>query len=862
MKVRGSFFIAGLLILLLASGLMAQSELKKISLESGWQFSQAGKDDWAGAKVPGCVHTDLLANEKIDDPFWRDNEQKLQWIGKTDWQYRKTFQLKEESLQRNIDLVFEGLDTYAEVFLNGKKILSADNMFRKWRVRINNFARAGQNSLLIKFASPINRILPSMKNIPYQLPASNDQGEKTSPYTRKAPYQFGWDWGPRYVTCGIWRPVYLEIWDKARIENVFVRTKELDTEEHKSALLQLNLEIEASEAGEFQLTYGRITAATTEGYKKLNLLKGLNTISVELEINKPNLWWPRGQGEQNLNKMIVVISGKDKALHSQITSFGIRKVELLQIKDDQGESFTIAINGRPIFAKGANWIPADIFPSRMTPGKYSHLLQSCADANFNMLRVWGGGIYEDKKFYGLCDELGIMVWQDFMFACSMYPGDEAFLENVRAEAVDNIKRLRNHPSIVLWCGNNENETAWFHWGWQKALPEKVWDDYLRLFHNILPNAVALYDPGKPYWPSSPSSNLIADAGAENIGDQHYWGVWHGEEPFEEYRKHTPRFSSEYGFQSFPMINTVNSYTLPEDHDIESPVMKAHQKHPRGNSLIKKYMDWYYPEPRDFESFLYMSQILQAEGIKVAAEHLISNMPWCMGSLYWQTNDCWPVASWSGIDYFGRWKALQYYAKRFYADLLIVAKWDKYKGVALEAVWTGDYRDEGGEFPQLSGKVVVMDTSGKVLASAKVAGKAATGQGSLELEVNHLAEINSALWENKNALFYVNISSKGGKVAAEQYLFPVSFKELKLEKATISHEIREEGESIIITVKTDRPAFNVYLELEGVEGNFDDNFFHLMPGKAREVVFKAGNRGELKRSAARRLKVISLIDAIK
>ena len=364
----------------------------------------------------------------------------------------------------------------------------------------------------------------------------------------------------------------------------------------------------------------------------------------------------------------MLIDGKP--IDEITTRTGLRSVELRQQPDKSGKSFTFVINGVPVFAKGGNWIPADSFPTRISKDKYRQLLESVRDTNMNMLRVWGGGIYERDDFYELCDEMGILVWQDFMFGCSLYPGDQAFLDNVRQEAIDNVKRLRNHPSIVIWVGNNEIESGWFHWGWKNQLPAKLWDDYLKLFYGVLPEVCARWIRRGLIGPVRPVPIWKTIIESQKMGDLHYWQVWHASLPFSEYEKQFPRFMSEYGFQSFPQIETVNTYTVPADHDIKSPVMMAHQRHPRGNQLIREYMLREYPEPKDFESFLYVSQVLQAEGIKIGAEHLRRIMPHNMGSLYWQINDCWPVASWSSIDYTGRWKALQYYARRFYSDILV------------------------------------------------------------------------------------------------------------------------------------------------------------------------------------------------
>ncbi|HEX8293121.1 MAG TPA: glycoside hydrolase family 2 TIM barrel-domain containing protein, partial [Pyrinomonadaceae bacterium] len=673
MKTKRLTLAALPLLLLAAHAARAQAQTAgktAVALDSGWTFRQAGKEEWRKATVPGSVHTDLLANRLIEDPFYRDNEPKLQWVGKADWEYRTTFDAPAALLRRrHVELVFEGLDTYATVYLNDRPVLAADNMFRTWRVDAKGALKAGANTLRVVFRSPVNEILPRMKTLGYELPAVNDQGEKTSPHTRKAPYQYGWDWGPRFVTCGVWKPARLEAWDDARIDNLRVNLLRLDD---KMAVLTVHAAVVSSVETEAALELYAPDAGDSAPARvsRVRLRKGENLASGVVAIAKPERWWPAGMGRQRLYslKARLLVGGvrRDEAA----TRVGLRTVELRQQPDAAGKSFAFVVNGVPVFAKGANWIPADSFPERVTRERYRRLLESARDANMNMLRVWGGGYYEADEFYELCDELGIMVWQDFMFACSMYPGDEQFLESVRAEATDNVRRLRNHPSVVLWCGNNEVETAWQHWGWKERLPAKLWDDYKKIFHGVLPEVVAREDPSRPYWPSSPSSNLEDDSDSQRVGDIHYWEVWHASKPFDYYERQRPRFMSEYGFQSFPLIETVRAYTLPADHDIQSPVMLAHQKHPRGNQLIREYMLRDFPEPKDFESFLYASQVLQAEGIRVGAEHLRRLMPHNMGSLYWQLDDCWPVASWSSVDYFGRWKALQYYARRFYAPVLL------------------------------------------------------------------------------------------------------------------------------------------------------------------------------------------------
>ena len=821
----------------------------ELNLNGGWRFREAGKPDWHPAAVPGCVHTDLLANHLIEDPFYRDNEQKQQWIGKTDWEYQTTFTPEASLLNAaHIELVFDGLDTYADVYLNDKPLLKADNMFRGWRADCKALLKPGDNSLRIRFRSPINEILPVMKAMSYELPASNDQGEKTSPHTRKAPYQFGWDWGPRFVTCGIWKPVRLVAWNDARISDLHVELKQASA---SAAIVVAHVEIIASSALDAVVSaaagIGSQKARAAE--KTVKLTPGMNRIDLELSIADPRLWWPNGLGAQPLYTTSATLMVNGRRLDEAERRIGIRTVELRQQPDKDGKSFTFVVNGVPVFAKGGNWIPADSFPNRVTHERYRQLLQSCKDANMNMLRVWGGGYYEMDDFYDLCDEMGLLIWQDFMFACSMYPASPAFLESVRQEAVDNVTRLRNHPSIAIWVGNNEIETAWQHWGWKKTLPSSLWDDYLKIFHGVLPEVVRSLDPSRPYWPSSPSSNLEEDSDSPRMGDVHYWEVWHAAKPFREYELQHPRFMSEYGFQSFPELKTVETYTLPADHDIDSAVMKAHQRHPRGNQLIREYMLRDFPQPRDFQSFLYASQVLQAEGIKIGAEHLRRIMPHNMGSLYWQIDDCWPVASWSSIDYFGRWKALQFYARRFYRDLLVTPHEEDGK-IAIYVV-----SDRVKETPARL-RVALMDFDGKVLMEK-------TSDVSLSPLVSKpYVEFDKAglLTEQDPRKVFLNCElTVEGKTFSDNRFYFKPYKELLLSAAKIDRNVRAAGDAYEITVRSDRLARAVYLALDGIDGQFSDNFFDLLPGKPVIVVFKPARKISLK-AVSDGFKVSSLADA--
>ena len=837
-----------LLLLAAAPAALAQATgVKKIPLHAGWKFRQAGKADWHAAAVPGCVHTDLLANKLIPDPFYRDNEPKLQWIGRTDWEYETTFNVPADLLRRRrLELVFEGLDTYANVALNGRPVLDADNMFRTWRVDVRGALKAGRNTLHIRFRSPVNEVLPVMRKLGYELPAVNDQGEKTSPHTRKAPYHYGWDWGPRFVTSGVWRPVRLEAWDDARLSDLRVTQNQLSRE---AAHLTADVEVVSAGNSDAVILVEDIADKKVSARQPVKLSEGTNRFALKLAIPNPSLWWPNGLGRQTLYTLRARLLVTNKTADETSARIGLRTLELRQQPDKAGKSFMFVVNGVPVFAKGGNWIPADSFPTRITRERYRHLLESVRDANMNMVRVWGGGIYEHDDFYELCDELGLMVWQDFMFACSMYPGDQSFLDSVRAEAADQVRRLRNHPSVVLWCGNNEVETAWQHWGWKQKLPASLWDDYLKLFHGVLPEVVAEHDPARAYWPSSPSSNLEDDPDSQKIGDIHYWAVWHASKPFEEYERQFPRFMSEYGFQSFPSIETVNAYASPADHDIQSPVMLAHQKHPRGNQLIREYMLREYPEPKDFESFLYVSQVLQAEGMRLGTEHLRRIRPRNMGALYWQVNDCWPVASWSGMDYFGRWKAMHYYARRFFADLLLSPNEE---GGELKFYVVSDRtRRTPAEL-----RVRLMDFDGRTLTERRQSVDVAPLQSRSYLSLP-LKEILGG-GEPGKLFLHAELLVAGKPVSTNTHFFR-PYKGLSLPAAKVSAEAARAGGGFVITLTADKFARAVQLSAGGLGGSFSDNFFDLLPGQKAQVTFRPG-RPVGTEEFRRRLRVRSLTDA--
>lgn len=686
-------FVSSLCIICVISLLpLFAAEPASRTLDSGWQFRASGNVDrdelkqWRLAQVPGVIHTDLLRHNLIPDPFDRDNEFHLQWVGLADWEYQTSFDLSTSELAReHLDLIFEGLDTFADVYLNDQPILQADNMFRRWRVPAKGLLKPGSNSLRIVFHSAVEHMLPYVKSLPYVLPSisslnfGNEENLATAPYTRKAPYQYGWDWGPRFLTEGIWQPVRLEMWDSVRVVNFHIHQEKISSD---LAKLSAELEIEAARPISANLSLAHREWSGPENVlppTSIQLDAGINHISIPLRIDSPKLWYPAGYGAQSRYRFSASIRAGREMLARAETATGLRSVELRRTADRWGKSFEFVVNGVEVFAKGADVIPFDSFPNRVTPELHRKILQAARDAHMNMVREWGGGYYESDDFYDLCDELGIMVWQEFMFGGDLVPGDVAFQQNVRQEAAEQITRLRDHPSVVLWCGNNEVETSW--WGWENRQPfkeaisadarDRVWQDYVILFSDILKSAVTQYADPTPYWPSSPSADFEELADNPRNGDMHYWAVWHQQAAAEDYTKQFPRFMSEYGFQSFPEMRTIRAYAHdPADFDIRSTVMQAHQKNKGGNERILTYMLREYRQPKDFASFVYLSQVQQAEIIKIGAEHLRRQRPRTMGSLYWQLNDCWPVASWASIDYYGRWKALHYYARRFYDDVLI------------------------------------------------------------------------------------------------------------------------------------------------------------------------------------------------
>ncbi|REC54068.1 glycoside hydrolase family 2 protein [Chryseobacterium piscium] len=802
-----------LALLLIQTLVNAQFSERNLSSEK-WQFKNSKENKWLTASVPGTVHLDLMNNKLIPDPYKDENEKKVQWVENEDWDYQTVFKISAKELEnQNADLVFHGLDTFSEIYLNGKPLKKTANMFRTWKIPVKNDLKIGNNILQIKFKSSVNIGKDLAKKVPFTMP------ESPRSFVRKAQYQFGWDWGPRLVTAGIWKDVKLNFWNHAKIENIKIEHKALTKQR---ADLNIYAEIFTEQSGKYSFLINNET-------HDVSLQQGLNKISIPFQITNPKLWQPNGWGEPTLYDLKVSLKKDSKTLSSKSERIGLRTIELVQEKDEKGKSFYFKVNGNPMYTKGTNWIPSDSFTPRITKEKYKKLIKDCKDANMNMIRVWGGGIYEDDEFYKACDENGILVWQDFMFAGSFYPSDEDFLNNVKDEVKDQVNRLQNHPSIALWCGNNEIDEAIVNWGYQKQFKYskedslQVWKDYKKVFHEVIPNALKenLTSEKNIYWPTSPS---IGWGHKESLteGDSHYWGVWWGEFPFEIYNEKVPRFASEYGFQGMPSLETVKSmFSGNPDLSLEDPIIKAHEKNARGFEIIQKYMERDYLVPKDFVKYNYVSQLLQARGMQIAIEAHRRAKPYNMGTLYWQLNDCWPVISWSSIDYLGNWKALHYQVKRSFENQIILTE-EKEGFLDFYGI-----NDELKKFEDVKVEIQVVDFNGKILNDLTTVqdGKILDGI----VKFNHIEIKNLIKYSNKNEVFLkLILKDKTKKIIAQNNHFFVKPKDLKLTKPNIKIKKISATE---IEISTDVLAKDVYLM---GDTHFSDNFFDLLPKTSKKV----------------------------
>ena len=797
--------------------------IQHLSLNGAWELNRVGTGEWLPAQVPGCIHLDLLRAGAIPDPLYRDHEGELLWIGETDWQYRRTFTMSPELLdQPCVHLVCAGLDTLTTLTLNDVCLGTADNMFRTWEYDVKSLLQVGDNTLVIHFASPMHYLWKrdQERTLPAWIGPDKVHG---GGWLRKEPCNFGWDWGPRVVTSGIWRDIRL-VGYAARLTDVQIQQAHADG--------QVELAITAVADGCSQGDFVKINVWSGTGDEPLTgsevPISG-KTATARLTITDPQLWWINGMGEQPLYTVTVDLFGADRSYQDTSEKrIGLRTLTLDRHADEWGESFQFVINGVPFFAKGANWIPADVFPARMTYDRYKDLIRSAVDANMNMLRVWGGGYYEADDFYALCDQYGVAVWQDFMFACATHPGFDAdFRANVSVEAAENVRRLRHHACLALWCGNNEIESGLVGDTWTDKTMS--WTDYSALYDEVIPHAVQQFDPLTAYWPSSPHSSQGERRNTNNPtnGDAHLWEVWHGKQPFEWYRTSQHRFISEFGFQSFPEPATMNAVTLPEDRNITSYVMEYRQRSGIGNTTIMQYLlDW-FRLPRGYEEALWLSQILQGIGMQYGIEHWRRNMPRTMGTLYWQLNDCWEAPSWASLDYHGRWKALHYLAKRFYAPILISGVEHPEQGTVDIHVTNdlGHTRTGLVEWALTTASGDLIE-DGEVVVTTPVRGSALV----------HTIDLQAALAQTgvRNALVWLKLRV-GAEIVSENLVLFARPKHLKLDDPQLSTTLQANDDGhYTLQIRAKKAALWVWCAAQDGQVKFTDNFFHLRAGATRTV----------------------------
>lgn len=779
-----------------------------IDLHNNWQFKAVTDSIWKSATIPGNVHSDLLDHKRIEDPFIGSNEDSLQWISETNWEYKTNFSVEAQTLQKkHIELNFEGLDTYASVFLNDSLILDTNNAFREFTVDVKSTLKL-ENDLRIVFEHTSISEEKEKAKVSYQLP----EGHRI--FTRKAQFQYGWDWGPKLNTSGVWKPIELKAWNDLKIKDIEFKQVKLND---SIAILAPFIDLKKTKSNDLNYEVFLNDSLHANG----KLLEYTPEVLPIITIKNPKRWWPHNLGEPYLYDIKVVVRDDKRILDSISVKKGLRTIELVTEKDSIGESFYFKVNDVPVYMKGANYIPQNSLQNKVTDLHYEKLLNDVIDANMNMLRVWGGGIYEQDVFYDLCDEKGILIWQDFMFACAMYPGDQDFLKNVQKEAIQHIKRLRNHASLALWCGNNENSEGWHRWGWQANRSEKekdeIWNNYLKVFDRILPQAVDQYS-NTSYWESSPKYGR-GNPKYKTEGDAHDWWIWHDAYPFEHLEANVPRFMSEFGFQSFPSYEAIRYINQNDSIEITSKGFKNHQKHVRGFELINDYMRRDFPVPNHPEDYVYVSQLLQAHGITKGIEAHRRAKPYNMGTLFWQLNDCWPAVSWSSIDYFGNWKALHYHAKKSFENVIASTS------VENDTLKTYIINDKLESFQDMLW-IQILDFNGKVLhdiyETVDIKGNSSAIKYQLDLSTLNLNTneiVVTTTLSNKTTHFYLSKP-----------------KDLKLQIAPIKQTITKTESGFKIQLQSTTLQKDVFLYTIN-KGHFSDNYFDLLPNKAVTLTFE-------------------------
>ena len=802
-----------------------------VSLNEGWQFTQKNKDTWHEAEVPGSVQRDLIRHGVLPNPYYGTNENDVQWAEVEDWDFKKSFQVTAEQLKSDDAVIFfEGLDTHADVFLNGSRILQTQNMFVGHRVSVKNSLREGKNDLYIRFYSPIERMDPARITAGYEYPADNDHSDqRLSVYNRKAPYHFGWDWGMRLVQMGIWKPISLTFYNDARIDDFYVKQNKI-TKEKAEIENQIEIYSLKDTPATISVGYALKSKELQSSGKEIQLKKGKNVISLDMIVENPSLWMPTGWGEQHLYDFQVTLKMNDRVVDEKNTRVGLRSVRLVQEPDEHGRTFYFEVNGLPIFAKGANYIPGEIMRTQQDEAYYNRLYDNFTDANMNFIRIWGGGTYEDNYFYELADEKGILIWQDFIFGCTPYPSDDAFLANVADEVEWNIKRLRNHASLAFWCGNNEVEEGLKFWGWDKKYPKEVMDawfeGYDKTFRKLIPELVDKFDGTRNYIHGSPYDSNWGNVDKFSSSDVHDWGLWHGRMPFEAMADRLPRFASEFGFQSFPEMKTIRTFAEEKDFDIDSEVMQIHQKSPIGNTLIKTYMDMYYHTPNNFEDFVYVGLIMQGNGMEEAVEANRRGRPYCMGALYWQINDDWPVVSWSSIDYYNNWKAQHYKMRNIFAPLALGVE---FKNDKLSHYTMSDHLKD---INNLQLNVQVIDFDGKVLKrfTEKVSAGANTSKVVKSFAASELVTDD----QKHNTIVHAWLSDSKGKVISTRDYFFYWPNKLNLPETTVNKSVKYADGKYTVTLSSKKLAKDVFIEIPVLGAKFTDNFFTLLPGQKKVI----------------------------
>lgn len=798
--------------------------MQTCTLNGTWQLSAGHRSlESVDMQIPGTVLSGLLAAGKIKDPFYRTNEDATRALFWKDYVFTRTFDVDEELLaQQHIVLVCEGLDTLAEISINGTFLAKTDNMHRTWKFQAKKLLHPGKNEIQIVFRS----VLRFIEDYPYEahkkinyIPCGSMKGNQL---LRKAHSMFGWDWGPQTIDAGIFRDIYLQGYSHARIEDIRIHQQHA-----KNVSVQTSITLSESVPGQKLCVELSEDGADKPLQTKLCKTNADGVAAVDFVIENPKLWWPNDYGDQPLYIVRTTLLDEDgTSLESITRRIGLRTLTISQEKDELGNEFAFCVNGVKIFTRGGNYIPDDCLYTRITEKKLDYILESCRRAHFNCVRVWGGGYYPSDAFYDLCDEKGLIVWQDLMYACNVYDVTDAFAENCRQETYDNVRRLRHHASLGLWCGNNEIESAWDHWGdFQKETPY-LRADYIRLFEEVLPKAVQEADGETFYWHSSPSSGGCFDNPDDaNRGDTHYWDVWHGQKPFTDYRKYFFRFCSEFGFQSFPCAKTVNSFTLEDDRNIFSRVMESHQKNDAANGKMLYYLSENLRYPKDLTHLLYASQVLQGMAIKYGVDHWRRNRGRCMGTLYWQINDDWPAPSWSSIDYFGRWKALHYMAQKFYAPHAVSMTLEDHRCHVY-------FSNESFETTEYSLTLSIRDLSGNVLETYETKGN------SPAFSAIETAVVDICSWEDQKDDVFLEavIHTKDQKVLKDVETL-VPYKYLNLKNPVISTEAEETNDAFILHISSDCFAPFVALDFDDADVIFSDNFFHLTDKTVQDIIVK-------------------------